>query len=178
MKRSLVFILLLSVLIPGCKKNTIKTSGTATIDNTLYGTDNFYALGFTFSLDAKVSNLRNPGPDITVDNDGTLGNVRLLTNGYTNQFFKAGSYTNASEAATVFNNLTAPVVPQYVIWADSIKENQIWIFKTADEYYAKMRIISTFSQKRKAAVGDSIIYSECKFEWVYQPDGSLTFPVR
>jgi hypothetical protein len=172
MKRSLIIISLLVFLVAGCKRNnSIKTSGIVTIDNTIYGATNYYVLGFTFSLNEKLSSHRNPAPDLTVDNDGTLGNVRLLTNNFSDSFFNAGKYASASAAETAFINLTSPVVTQWAVWADSIKPNQIWIFRTGDEYYAKMRIISVESERR-----ESRNYSGCTFEWVYQPDGSLTFP--
>jgi hypothetical protein len=171
MKRSLFFVLALVFLLPGCKKdNTVNTSGTVTINN-VQTSPYWYVLGFTFSQDKKVSSLTSPGPDVTVDNDGTLGDVRILTNSYSNSFFKAGTYSSAVEAETAFNNLTGPTVPQWVVWADSIKANQVWIFKTWDDYYAKLRIVSVVSEER-----DSKNYAECTFEWVYQPDGSLTFP--
>jgi hypothetical protein len=174
MKRGLFFILALVFLVSGChRNNTVKTSGTVTIDNTLYGTTVYYALGFTFSLDEKVSTLRNPGPDITADNDGTIGNVRLLTNNFSDSFYKAGAYSSASEAETAFRNLTAPVVSQWAGWADSVKPNQIWVFKTGDEFYAKMRIVSVDSRAK-----DSRNFAGCTFDWVYQPDGSLTFPAK
>ena len=174
MKRSLVIILLLALLPAGCRKgNDTKTSGTVTIDNRLYGTMDYYALGFSFSKDSKISTHGNPGPDITIDNDGTLGDVRLLDNNFLDSFYKAGEFSDATSASQAFDMLMIPVVKQYVVWADSIKPNQIWIFKTGDDHYAKLRIISTDSK-----VIENRNYAECTFEWVYQPDGSFTFPVK
>ena len=55
--------------------------------------------------------------------------------------------------------------------ADPINANQVWVYRTGTETYAKIRIISTVNEIR-----DDMPYGECTFEWVYQPDGSLTFP--
>ncbi len=172
MKISLYIILILSVILAGCKKNdSISTSGTQTIDNNLYGTGPYYANGFLFSLAKTVTTLDNPEPDITIDNDGTLFNLILQTNNFKNSFFKIGEYPDPASAEQTFNNLTAPVVSQWVVWADSLKANQVWIFKTASEHYVKLRIIGTISEPR-----NNRNYAECTFQWVYQPDGSLTFP--
>jgi hypothetical protein len=172
MKKILAVILFVVLLQAGCRKgNDTNTSGSVTIDNRLYGTTDYYALGFTFSNDSKISTHGTPGPDITVDNDGTLGDVRLLDNNFTNSFYKIGGYSSSATASQVFDTLKSPVVLQWVVWADSIKANQVLIFKTSDDHYAKLRIVSTVSEVR-----ESRNYAECTFEWVYQPDGSLTFP--
>jgi hypothetical protein len=172
MKKCLSVIILIFLLFPGCKKaNDPKLSGTDTIDNLLYGTGPYYAIGFSFSEAKKISTLSDPDPDITIDNDGSLTNLILQTDNFKNSFYMAGEYADAASAIQAFNNLNSVSVSQWEIWAYSIKPNQIWIFKTSNEHYAKMRIISTISETR-----NSWDYAECTFEWVYQPDGSLTFP--
>jgi hypothetical protein len=55
--------------------------------------------------------------------------------------------------------------------ADPIKDNQVWIYKSGTETYTKFRIISTVNETRS-----NVPYGECTFQWVYQPDGSTTFP--
>ena len=57
--------------------------------------------------------------------------------------------------------------------ADPVIANQVWVYRTGTETYAKIRIISTVNETR-----DDLPYGECTFEWVYQPDGSTTFPVK
>jgi len=54
-----------------------------------------------------------------------------------------------------------------------LKPNQIWLYRSGTERYAKIRIIST-----KLDITKDPDYAECTFEWVYQPDGTLTFPAR
>jgi hypothetical protein len=63
-------------------------------------------------------------------------------------------------------------------FADPVKPNQVWIYRSQGEKYAKIRIISTVNERRKdtSALRDSVDYAECTFEWVYQPDGTITFP--
>jgi hypothetical protein len=174
MKRSLLSILIIIAVFAGCKKDeAAKTAGTETIDNTLAGTASagYYAYGFLFSQAKKVSTNSNPKPDITFDNDGTLLNLILQTNNFKSSFYKIGEYASAALAEQAFKSLTTFTVPQWVEWGYQVKPNQIWLFMTSSEHYAKIRIISTVSESRS-----NVNYAECTFQWVYQPDGSLTFP--
>jgi len=175
MKRNILILLFTVFLLPSCRKvNDIPTSGTATINNNshLDQTLQTYTYdGFLFSAGKLVSILGTPPPDITLINDGTLQNLILEADNLENSFFKVGQYSNVSSANNVFDTLTAPIVMQWVVWADSLKPNQVWLYKSGNEHYAKLRIISLVSEVR-----DSRNYAECNFEWVYQPDGSLTFP--
>ena len=172
MKRGFAILFMLLSLSVGCsKKNSTKTSGTVTIDNILYGSGPYYALGFSFSRAKEISTLSNPEPDVTINNDGTLLNLILQTNNFGNSFYKFGEYQDAGDAKAAFNSLTSVSVQDWVVWADFLKPDQIWIFRTGDEHYAKIRIISTISETR-----GTWNYAECTFEWAYQPDGSLTFP--
>lgn len=160
----------------GCRKNdNPRLSGTDTIDNTLFGNGPYYALGFSFSEAKKVSTLNDPGPDIALiadtDIDGTIRRLILQTENFKNSFFKVGKYPDASSAEVAFKNLTSASVSQWEEWGDSIKANQVWIFRSGTEHYAKFRIVNTVSEQRSGKA-----YAECTFEWVYQPDGSLTFP--
>lgn len=172
MKRPLSIILLLLLSFTGCDKtNNPRLSGIDTIDNLLYGVGPYYAIGFNFSTAEKLSTLKDPGPDITLENDGTLINLILQTDVGLNAFNLAGEYADAASAQQAFDNLTSPVVTDWADWAFSIKPNQVWIYRSGTEHYAKFRIISTISETR-----NSRDYAECTFEWVYQPDGTLTFP--
>jgi hypothetical protein len=180
MKRYILILSSIILLLPSCRKvNDIPTSGTATINNDSHldqVLQTYTYDGFLFSAGKQVSILDTPPPDITLINDGTLYNFIFEADNLENSFYKVGKYSNASSAKNVFDTLTVPVVMQWAAWADSLKPNQIWLYKSGNEHYAKMRIISTFSERRKPVTGDSTNYSECTFEWVYQPDGSLTFP--
>ena len=165
------------IFLPSCTKPVkIPTSGTVTINNILKmdpKTQAYYSNGFLFSTGSIVSSLSVPGPDVNIINDGTTGDLILATNNFQNSFYKAGTYASAAVAKTVFDTLSAPVVNQWAVWADSLKAGQVWIYKSGDEHYSKIRIVSTISEMRSGTA-----YSECTFDWVYQPDGSLTFPVK
>lgn len=167
-----VILLLLLVLQGSCKKEaTPETSGTVTIDNTRTLAQTYYVFGFLFSEGKKVSTLENPPPDITIDSDGT--SLLLQANNLSNSFYKAGEYENESLAETAFDNLKTITIATSA-WeglAYPLKPHQIWIYRSGTSHYAKFRIISTISEIRNEKP-----YAECTFEWVYQTDGTLTFP--
>ena len=169
MKRAFFILLSLLFFCHSCTKDTIPTSGTVTIDNTTGFDQTYYVYGFLFSKAELVSTLDNPPPDITVDSDGT--NVFFQTENYKNSFYKAGEFTDAASAEQAFSNLTAPVVNTWAEWANPVNQNQIWIYRSGSEHYAKLRIISIETKEE-----NNRDLAECTFEWVYQPDGSLTFP--
>ncbi len=170
MRNILLILLTLSLCLVSCKKDIeIPVSGIVTIDNTTALSQTYYVYGFLFSRAEIVSTLDNPPPDITVDSDGT--NLFFQTNTLKNSFYKFGEFDNADAAKEAFDNLTIVSVTQWDGLAYTVKPDQIWIYRTGSEHYAKLRIISTVSEVR-----ENHDYAECTFEWVYQPDGSLTFP--
>jgi hypothetical protein len=175
--RKVLFILyfLLINLLPSCNKDSHPdTSGTVTINNILEfdnARQSWFVYGFSFSEAKLVAKLKPTSPGISIDNDGTLENLILQEYNLNNPFYKAGDYPNATAAKQAFDNMTSVQVPEWAEWADSIKANQVWIYRSGTEHYAKIRIISIVSEVR-----NSKDYAECTFEWVYQPDGTLTFP--
>ena len=173
MKQSIAAIFSLMLILTGCDGDdkSPKYSGTVTIDNSLYGTGPYYAIGFNFALAEKISSTSTPKPDVILESGGSPDLYILQTQPGINGFSLAGEYSDETAARQAFNSLTSPVVNNWEDWANPVKENQVWVYRSATEHYAKIRIISTFSEER-----DSRIYAECTFEWVYQPDGSLTFP--
>lgn len=174
--RNITFILMfLFCLLSACSKNNLPdTSGIATINNILTFDNShqtWIVYGFSFAEAKLVAKLRADSPGVSIDNDGTLSNLILQEYNLQNTFYKAGNFATAEEAQLAFDNLTSISVPRWVEWADSVKANQVWIYRSSTEHYAKIRIISTVSEVR-----NSRDFAECKFEWVYQPDGTLTFP--
>jgi len=173
MRNRILTLLFIIYLLPGCsKENSIDTSGTATINNILsfdQKLQTYYSFGFLFSQAKLVSILEVPPPDFTIYSDGT--NLSLEANNLSNSFYRFGEYNNPEAAKEVFNNLTSANILQWEGLASPIKPNQIWIYRSGNEHYAKIRIISTVSEIRNERD-----YGECTFEWVYQPDGTLTFP--
>ncbi len=175
MRNAALILLVILFLAPSCKKDkVIPTSGTITINNKLVFGNNsqtYIGYGFSFSKADLVSINANPGPDITIESDGT--NLSFQANNLKNSFYKAGEYSDAATASEEFDKLTSPGVLQWEGMASPVIENQIWIYRTGDEHFAKLRVISTISEVR-----DTRDYAECTFEWRYQPDGSLTFPAK
>lgn len=173
MRTSLCSILLVSLLLfTSCGKDEqVPTSGTATIDNTTTLGQTYYVYGFLFSEAKKAATIENPPPDITVDSDGT--DLLLMSNNFKNSFFKAGEFNDTASAETAYDNLKSASVSegQWEGLAAPLKPDQIWIYRSGTNHYAKFRIIST-----RTAPGQVKPFAECTFEWEYQPDGTLTFP--
>ena len=173
MARSTLPVILLVVLLTGCKKDsTPPLSDTTTIDNRrMQGSGTYYVMGFTFATAQKVSTLSQPGPDITLVVDRSSGIITLQTGNFNDSFYKAGEYADAASAEQAFEALTSFGSVPWVALAEPVTENQIWIFKTRSNRYAKFRIISITTE-----VVSGETEAEMTFEWVYQPDGTLTFP--
>lgn len=174
-----ILLLIPAVFLTGCKKdNKPVYSGTMTIDNELFGSGPYYAYGFSVPTGKKVSTLESPLDLMTVLEDHDVSyNVRKIyfscSNLYKDAFYRYGSYADAPSAEIAFGNLTAFVMPAWKELGDSVKANQIWLFRTNEDKYAKIRVISTLTEKRTDMV---FPYAECTFEWVFQPDGTQTFP--
>jgi hypothetical protein len=175
MKRIILSIAIFLLFLPGCKKdNNPKLSGTITIDNVFYGSGPYYAFGFSVPTGKKVSTLNDPLDVISIMADPDINdNVRKIyfaTLGLNNSFCRVGQYVDSASATTAFKSLTSFVNPSWTETGDSVKANQVWLFRTSMEKYAKIRVMKTVAEKRNKP------FAECTFEWVYQPDGSQTFP--
>jgi hypothetical protein len=176
MKRLFILIVLISFVISGCKKDEDPSlSGTVTIDNKIYQSTTYYAYGFSFSKAEKVSTLEAPGPDVTlfVIADTPENRLTFQVSNLNPSFYKIGDYPDAQTASAAFDDLNTVGNYQWTEMADPILANQVWVYRTGTETYAKMRIISIINETR-----DNLPYGACSFEWVYQPDGSTTFPVK
>jgi hypothetical protein len=177
MKHIFLTILILSVIVTGCKKDSKpQLSGTITINNILYGSGPYYALGFSVPDGKKVSTLNDLLNVISIlgvpDANDTI-RVLFATVGLKNSFYMFGQYPDAASASLAFKNLTSFADPLWAETADPVKVNQIWLYRTSSVRYAKIRVINIVADIR-----NNKPYAECTLEWVYQPDGSLTFPVK
>jgi hypothetical protein len=178
-KPLLVIILLLSTLL-GCKKaDGPVTSGTATIRSTLYGTGPYYSKGFSFSAGKEVSTISDPGPDMTVNvsknTDGSI-NINMIsfeTPNYYNSFSLIGEFESVTTAVQAFTNLKTVGDVNWTASAIPLKINQIWLYRNDSGKFVKLRIISLVE-----ITIQNQLSVECTFEWVYQPDGSVTFPLK
>ncbi len=161
-------------MLAGCtKKEATRTSGIDTIDNITYFSNTYYNYGFSFAGANLVPTTQNPGPDITiyVNVDNQVARLTLQADNLKPSFYKVGDFTDESAAQSAFDSLKTVSVTQWQDMADSINDNQVWIYRSGSDDYAKIRIISTVNETRQ-----SVPYGECTFQWVYQPNGSSTFP--
>jgi len=174
MKRVFKILLALFIVVTGCTKaEKTRTSGIDTIDNTTHYTTTYFVYGFTFSQAKLVPTYPNPGPDIAlyVNKDNQPYRLTLQASNLKPSFYKVGDYGDTDAAISAFNNLKTVSVPQWLEMADPIGSNQVWIYRTGAEKYAKIRIISIVNENRQG-----VDYGECTFQWVFQPDGTTTFP--
>lgn len=173
MKKVILIPFLALLTLSGCKKNdSPKLSGTVTIDNTLSGTGPYWAMGFSFSLSKKVSTLNSPLDVITINAfPGNFDKSYFDAQNFEDSFYLFGTYSDATTASLAFKNLTSFSVAKWSATGDGVKPNQIWLFKTSSGTYAKFLISSTVGETR-----NNIPFVACTFQWVYQPDGTLTFP--
>jgi len=173
MKKTISIICIICLLLISCNRNDDPdTSGTATINNELIldqQSQTYLNYGFLFSEGKLVSNIETPPPDIIIFRDGST--ISLEANNLKNSFSLHGEYADQASARDAFVKLTSASVSQWLASAVSLKENQVWLYRSGADNYAKIRIISI-----KTEIRETIEYVECRFEWVYQPDGTLTFP--
>jgi hypothetical protein len=171
--KTLFYIIALSLLLAAsCKKDdSPDTSGIATIDN-IRGTD-YNVKGFSFSLGQTVLTGTTPGPDITVDST-TMPPYRLIfqANNLRSSFHRYGDYPDENSAKTAFDNLRSFTESTWTDLADPVVPHQVWIYRSGKDKYSKIRIISI--ARPQSPFQEHVV--EVTFEWVHQPDGSLTFP--
>ncbi|HPC98522.1 MAG TPA: hypothetical protein P5257_06340 [Bacteroidales bacterium] len=168
------------VFLTGCTKESGPVySGTMTINNKpVATTPTYYTEGFHVPTGKKVADINNSRDIISVASvfgpaDYTPIKINFITNNFKNAFFRFGGYSSSQEAVASFNNLKQFTPPLWTELGDSVAANQIWLYRTDDDRYAKIRIISTLHEKRPDMPRP---YAECTFEWVFQPDGTMTFP--
>ena len=177
MKRIFIILILSAAFLGACsKKSTVRTYGIDTIDNLRYNTIAYEVYGFSFSQ-AKLVGTNASSYDIIVDLYNDIIDVQprpaLQANNLKPSFFKIADYGTEDEAKTAFDNLkTVPQPQQWLDIADYIAANQIWIYRSDNEKYTKIRIVEVKNEKMEKYVD----YAECKFQWVHQPDGSVNFP--
>ncbi|HOK26256.1 MAG TPA: hypothetical protein P5320_03010 [Bacteroidales bacterium] len=181
MRPLFLFLVAVAVLLTGCRKEDKPVySGIMTINNKRAGVSpTYYIEGFHVPTGKKVPDLNNKLDIISVLSDYDVNfnplKIIFITNNFKNSFYRYGQYSDTKSAEDAFNALTEFTEPVWTEIGDSVRINQIWIYRTSDSRYAKLRIISTILEKRPDMQDP---YAECTFEWVFQPDGTKTFPPR
>ena len=177
MKRWFIPALAVMMLLAGCGKDDQKTSGTITLTNELFDAGSYYyALGLSFDEAEAVPTLPDQyRADITVQaGPVTYGGpvvAYLSVNTLDPSFALIGTYGSEGDAKTAFDGLKNLGTLTYADLAAPLAVNQVWVVKTRDFKYAKIRIIELVLN---SAV--SPYFASCKIEWVWQPDGTATFP--
>lgn len=176
MRAWLIPALALMILLAGCGGDDQKNSGTITLTSELYEADSYYyALGLSFDEGEEVPTLPDQyRADITVQAGPVVTGgpdvVYLSANTLNPPFALTGEYSTAEDAKNAFEGLNSVGTVTWIDLAVPLKANQVWVVKTRDNKYAKLRIIEVTLTTIPARLGT------CRFEWQYQPDGSTTFP--
>ncbi|MEZ4996598.1 MAG: hypothetical protein R2758_03665 [Bacteroidales bacterium] len=170
-------VLFTMLFIAGCGGDDQKTSGTITLSSELFdGGSYYYAMGLSFDEAKEVPTqpdqyradiVLGAGPVTT----GGPVVAYLSANTLNPPFALAGTYGTSAEAASAFKALKTVGSYTWVELAAPLGANQVWVVKTRDADYAKLRIISITLDNS----GDDPV-ATCMLEWVWQPDGSATFP--
>src|SRR5512133_405770 len=153
MIKRVVFIVLLAVIIfTGCtKKETTRTSGIDTIDNTTHFSTTYYNYAFSFSGAKLVSTEITHGWDISlfVIVENQTSRLTFQANNLKPSFYKVGDFADEGSAKTAFDNLKTVSVSLWQDMADPISANQVWIYRSGSDTYTKIRIISTINETRQ-----------------------------
>jgi hypothetical protein len=179
MKQWFIPALAVMLLLAGCGRDDQKTSGTITLTNELYGETIYYSLGLSFKQAGAISSLTTPGPDLFLEAgslaEGNPVEPFLSANTLEPSYAFMGEYMTESEAVNAFAALTdasalSPVL-SFIDLAAPLRKNQIWVVRTRDDTFAKIRIIEVVLD-----TGANPDFASCRLEWVWQPDGTATFP--
>lgn len=168
-------ILLLILIASACSKKDLNPySGVDIIDNKLYGTQSYYALGFSFELGELTSTLEVPAPDITIhvstDVAGNITGKYINTPNLIESFALAGSFNSLTEADDFFHAFTEVGNRSWTLNAQNVEEHDVWLFLTSKGNYVKFRIVELITDNSAHPP-----FVQMRFEWRIQPDGSTTF---
>ena len=170
MKR-ITFLLIIPLLVFGCNKNNNpKTSGEASLNSELILEGETYSVpGFSFESGSVV--LYNPAGGQTIPDIFALPDVQnnvfsayFDTQNTLPSFALVGEFASSGEAQNFFDNYKEVDVNTYTGFAKPVVENQVWVFNTRNDKYAKLLIV-----KVNAYLKDTEAFAEVNFKWAYQP---------
>ena len=160
------------------REDPVQYSGTVTLTNEVSFGPTYYTYGLSITTGEMVSMVNDPLNVITIMGTEDDGNYICYfeTGNYQNSFYLYDQYPDETTCKNAFNNLTSFTLPlQWEGLGYDVKENQIWLYRTSNEKYAKIRVISTSAEADDTR---HYPYVTCTLEYVYQPDGTLTFPMK
>jgi len=168
----------LLILAGGCNKDDNPgSSGEITLTSEIYGSGPYYVSGYNFSLGEMVSTLDAPGPDIVVLPESSPDNTvvksaYLSSDNLKDSFTFNASFDDLASAENFFNNyLEVDDSKGYAGIAADIQPYQIWTYRTNNNTFVKMLVL-----KVRKEIRNDTPYAETTLRFVYQPDGSRTFP--
>lgn len=176
MRLRLIPALAVMLMITGCGGDEQQNSGTITLTSLLYEADSYYyALGLSFDEAKEVPTLPDQyRADITVQagpvTSGGPVVAYLSANTLNPPFALEGEYASEGNARSAFDGLKSVGSVSWIDLAAPLKANQVWVVRTRDNKYAKLRILSVTLVTSPAPL------ATCRLEWVWQPDGTATFP--
>lgn len=176
MKPWLIPALAVMLLFNGCGGDDQQNSGTILLSSELYDADTYYyALGLSFDEGKAVPTLPDQyRADITVQagplTSGGPVVAYLNANTLNPPFALVGDYASEGDAISAFDGLKNVGTVSWIDLAAPLKANQVWVVKTRDQKYAKLRIIDVTLTTTPSPL------ATCRLEWVWQPDGTATFP--
>ena len=178
MRNTYALLLLALLLLAGCKKEKPPgNSGEITLTSELYGSGPYYVMGYNFALGKTVSTLDAPGPDIVVLPESSPDNTvvksaYLSSDNLKDSFVHNKSFNDLTSAEAFFNNyLEVDDAAGYTGIAADIRPYQVWTYRTNQNKFVKLLILKVKKEIRKDTP-----YAETTLRFVYQPDGSRTFP--
>lgn len=177
MKTKLLIYIFIFSLCVACSKDDekVKTSGEVTLSSQLITSGSTYVVeGFSLEQAKKITFTltATPIPDLILENNLAVEGANLTSPQNDEAFFKVGDFTNSQEAEAAFSGLTEAGDHSYTPTAPEIKANQVYIFKTRGDKYAKL-LIKNYNLNTSGPQS----FVEATIRWVYQPDGEKTFPV-
>jgi hypothetical protein len=176
MKPGVIQVLAVMLMLTACDGKETPVSGTITLTNELYDAgDHYYVLGLSLDEAKAVPYYQGEDRADTWLNAGSLDGgpvvAYLDANTLNPPFSLVGSYDSAGDAKSAFDGLkTVNSIFVYDL-AAPLEANQVWVLKTRDFKYAKIRTIEVTVDAQSSPP-----FASCRFEWVYQPDGTATFP--
>ena len=176
--RKIALLLILPLFILGCdKKNKTKTSGEVSLNSELILVGETYSVP-GFSFESASVELYNPAGGTTIPDIFALPEVQnnvysayFDTQNTYPSFALVGVFDSSTEAQDFYTNYKQVDVNNYTGLAKPVLKNQVWVFKTRNDNYAKLLIL-----KVDAYLKDTEAFAEVTFKWVYQPDASTVLP--
>lgn len=177
MKRT-IFVLFLTLITFSCKKDIseLQKTGEIKISSETLGTTYYYSYGYSFQLEKFIPTI---GSSEIIDiylvetNTiyGTLTGVQFATKDIpesTYGFYLNGTFQSLQEAENYYSNYTTAVAPNYAVLTDTVRNYQVWTFRTWKKNYVKFLV----KDVRTIFTGQTADFIEVDIKYFIQRDGT------